>query len=57
VLTHRRLGDRAAMLSVAGGWHAHVGILIDHLEGREPGPFWSTHARLEAAYDQRLLAD
>jgi uncharacterized protein YndB with AHSA1/START domain len=57
VLTHRRLGDRAAMLSVAGGWHTHLGILIDHLNRREPGPFWSTYAKLEAEYDRRLPPD
>ena len=27
VLTHRRLPGRKEMLSVAGGWHAHLGIL------------------------------
>ena len=54
VLTHRRLGDRAAMLSVAGGWHTHLGILIDHMNGREPRPFWSTYASLEAEYERRL---
>lgn len=57
VLTHRRLGDRATMLSVAGGWHTHLGILLDHLNGREPRPFWSTHARLEAEYATRLPAE
>jgi uncharacterized protein YndB with AHSA1/START domain len=57
VLTHRRLGDRAMMLSVAGGWHTHLGILLDHLNGREPRPFWSTHARLEAEYERRLPAE
>lgn len=57
VLTHRRLGNRAAMVSVSGGWHTHLGILIDHLEGREPRPFWSTYARLEAEYEQRLPSD
>jgi uncharacterized protein YndB with AHSA1/START domain len=57
VLTHRRLGDRTAMVSVAGGWHTHLGILIDHLNGREPRPFWATFARLEAEYEKRLPAD
>ena len=57
VLTHRRLGNRAAMVSIAGGWHTHLGILLDHLEGREPRPFWSTHARLEAEYERRLPPD
>jgi uncharacterized protein YndB with AHSA1/START domain len=55
VLTHRRLTP-AIMLSVAGGWHTHLGILVDHLNGRTPQPFWSTHARLEAEYEQRIAA-
>lgn len=54
VLTHRRLGDRAAMVEVAGGWHTHLGILADNLTGVEPRPFWSTHTRLAAEYDSRL---
>jgi uncharacterized protein YndB with AHSA1/START domain len=53
VLTHRRL-DRATMLSVGPGWHAHLAILEDRLAGTEPRPFWSTHARLEREYDGRL---
>jgi uncharacterized protein YndB with AHSA1/START domain len=55
-LTHRRLPDQAEMISVAGGWHTHLGILIDNLEGREPRPFWSTHAKLEEEYRQRFAA-
>lgn len=57
VLTHRRLPDRTAMVMVGSGWHAHLAILLDHLSGQEPRPFWSTHARLEAEYDKRLPAD
>ena len=56
VLTHRRLPDRKEMLSVAGGWHAHLGILEDVLNGREPRGFWSTHAKLEKEYETRLAA-
>ena len=33
-LTHRRLPSRAMALNVAGGWHTHLGILIDHQIGR-----------------------
>jgi uncharacterized protein YndB with AHSA1/START domain len=54
VLTHRRLAGREQMLSVSAGWHAHLDILGDRLAGREPRPFWSTHARLEAEYARRL---
>jgi uncharacterized protein YndB with AHSA1/START domain len=55
VLTHRRLTP-AEMQSVAGGWHTHLGILVDHLNGRTPQPFWSTHARLESEYERRVAA-
>lgn len=55
-LTHRRLTDRADMLNVAGGWHTHLDILVDKLNGRTPRPFWSTHARLAAEYERRLKA-
>ncbi len=54
VITHRRLGDRKEMVSVASGWDAHVGILDDVLNGRTPRLFWSTHARLEKEYEARL---
>lgn len=54
VLTHRRLDDPGLLVSVASGWHTHLGILSDHLKGHTPRPFWSTHAKLEADYGQRL---
>jgi uncharacterized protein YndB with AHSA1/START domain len=54
VLTHTRLGDDDELLGVCGGWHAHFAILIDHLEGRTPRPFWKTHTALEAEYVSRL---
>ena len=57
VLTHRRLDDRATMVGVGGGWHTHLGILADRLEGHEPRSFWSTYARLEAEYERRLPAE
>ena len=55
LLTHRRLGDaRDTLLSVAAGWHTHLGILIDRLAGHAPLPFWSMHAHYEAEYAQRM---
>jgi uncharacterized protein YndB with AHSA1/START domain len=53
-ITHSRLRSRDMLLSVSAGWHAHVGILLDHLEGREPASFWPAHERLQADYEQRL---
>ena len=57
MLTHRRLGDRAMMLSVASGWHTHLGVLADDLNGRERRPFWSRFAALESEYQRRLAVE
>lgn len=57
VLTHRRLVTRGNMVGVSGGWHIHLAILTDILSGREPRPFWSNHAKLEAEYEKRIPAD
>jgi len=54
VITHRRLGDRGTMVSVATGWHTHLGILIDLLSGEEPRPFWATKIRMEEEYGKRF---
>jgi hypothetical protein len=45
------------MVRVSGGWHTHLGILIDRLNGREPGAFWPRFAGLEAEYEKRLPPD
>lgn len=54
VLTHRKIAGRDMLMSVAGGWHTHLAILIAKLEGAAPPPFWSTHARLEKEYEMQL---
>ncbi|MFC5450454.1 SRPBCC family protein [Paenibacillus aestuarii] len=55
VLTHRQLsGERAVMVSVAAGWHTHLDILGDQLNGRKRRAFWSTHAVMEAEYEKKL---
>lgn len=53
-ITHRGLDERATKLSVMSGWDVHTGILADVLNGAEPRPFWSTHARLEREYEARI---
>jgi uncharacterized protein YndB with AHSA1/START domain len=50
-ITHRGLDERTTRLSVMSGWDVHTGILADVLNGTEPRPFWSTHARLEKEYE------
>jgi uncharacterized protein YndB with AHSA1/START domain len=56
VITHRRLGERGTIVSVASGWHTHLGILTDLLSGVEPRPFWSTKTWLEEEYGKRLAS-
>lgn len=54
VLTHRRLRDRKAMLAVGPGWHSHLAVLGDRLDGREPEAFWAVYTRTKAEYEKRL---
>lgn len=54
VVTHSRLASRSDMVSVASGWHTHLGILMDQLEDREPRPFWTTLTELEKQYEERI---
>jgi uncharacterized protein YndB with AHSA1/START domain len=54
VLTQDRLADRATMVSVASGWHAHLAVLNERLNDRVPPPFWTLHGDLEVAYEKRL---
>ncbi|MEX2601817.1 MAG: SRPBCC family protein [Balneolaceae bacterium] len=53
ILTHVRLGDDPAVLiSVGAGWHTHLGILEDRLEGKEPQGFWMVHTKMENVYER-----
>ena len=54
VLTHRRIVDRNTKIGLASGWDTHLAILEDRLNGVEPRPFWTTHARLRKEYEARL---
>jgi len=53
-ITHRKLEDRAALLSVSGGWDVHVDILDDVLMQRPPRGFWSSHEKREQEYAARF---
>jgi uncharacterized protein YndB with AHSA1/START domain len=55
-LTHHRVPDRAILLNVSAGWHAHLDALVLRLEGRQVSSFWDAWSRLKADYDQRLPA-
>lgn len=54
-LTHRHLGEnRDTLTSVGAGWHTHLDIMTDKLNGRKPKPFWDTHTKLEKEYEKKL---
>ena len=55
-LTHRRLSGDRLILNVCAGWHAHLALLIAHLEGTRPPSLWSTWTRLRHAYEEQLCA-
>jgi len=54
VITHSRLDTPEEVAGACGGWHTHLGILADILEGRARRAFWRTHTQLEAEYEKRL---
>lgn len=56
VLTHYRLPNQNDLLGVSGGWHAHLDVLVEHLNGRTAPAFWDAHATLHAEYKQRQPA-
>lgn len=53
-IVHARLPDRASLLGVSAGWHAHLGVLVALVEGSKPAPFWDAFTALKQDYDQRL---
>ena len=56
VLTHRRLPGEAETIDAAGGWHAHLDVLQDRLDGGPVRPFWAAHQLLEEEY-RRLVPE
>lgn len=54
VLIHHRLETPDIVLSVSTGWHTHLSILVDVLEGRSPRPFYKMQTQYESEYTQRL---
>jgi hypothetical protein len=40
------------LFRVGAGWHTHLEILADRLEGKEPQGFWKVHMPLEEEYEK-----
>ena len=49
-LTHRKLPTEAERTGTAGGWHCHLTILVEKLEGRTPPAFWDIFRKIDAEY-------
>lgn len=55
ILTHENLADSVdARIGTLGGWHTHLDILVEVVQGIEPKSFWPVHMALEKEYEQRL---
>lgn len=50
-VTHRKL-QPTDVAGVSGGWHTHLNILADRLDGHLPQPFWPVFSHLLARYEQ-----
>ncbi len=58
VLTHRRLAGRSMMVDVASGWHSHLAMLSERLNGQEPAAsFWSIFSAANTEYEKQLPAE
>ena len=55
-LVHRRLPDRATLLKVAAGWHAHFDVLVARAHEQPAPSFWDGWTRLHDEYDRHLPA-
>jgi uncharacterized protein YndB with AHSA1/START domain len=55
-VVHRRLPDRAMLVKVGAGWHAHLDILVARARGEKPAPFWDRWIELRDEYDRRIPA-
>lgn len=56
VLTHERLPNQKDLLGVSGGWHTHLDVLVELVNGRGTPGFWAKLIRLNGEYPQRITA-
>lgn len=57
VLTNRRLPNRGELVGVSGGWHTHLDVLQEVLEGAPRTGFWDKAVRLTDEYEARTPTD
>jgi uncharacterized protein YndB with AHSA1/START domain len=54
VLIQSPPADLEQLVSMAGGWHAHLAILVDELSGAPHRGFWTEHDEAEDHYREAL---
>lgn len=56
VLIHTKIPDsKDFKIGVSAGWHTHLNILRNVLEGKNPGSFWNVHMPLEQEYEKKYF--
>lgn len=55
VLIHTKMPEsKDFKIGVSAGWHTHLNILRNILEGKKTGSFWSVNMRLEEEYEEKF---
>ena len=57
VLTHRRVSGVSDAINFSGGWHTHLRMLEEQLEGNVKTPFWEAFDGIEDEYRQRYTGN
>lgn len=55
LLIHEKLEGQQTIIGGSAGWHTHLDILVDNLEGNKPKPFWKIHMIFEEEYRERFF--
>jgi uncharacterized protein YndB with AHSA1/START domain len=53
-LSHERLANPEFKKGASAGWHAHLDLLVDELNGDQRRDFWKHYEVLKDQYDQRI---
>lgn len=54
-LTHTKLvQERDLRIGTFAGWHTHLDILVDRLDGKDPKAFWKAHSAMEDEYGKLI---
>jgi len=53
-ITHTKIPSRFHRVGASAGWHVHLDILGEVLEGTTPAPFWRRYTPIENDYDAHI---